>query len=534
MKRIVPAVLAGWLLLFAGSGRAADGPAGAWRLTVPGTNLTFLIKLEEKDGKWSMQYLGSSIPNLAKPPVESVTVAPDSLRFNMKIEGRDFSFDGKLPPDKSGKIPGSILTRIFGNRMILASLEPSKLSAFDKYEFYKEIVDQSTDPSIVLEAALEVIGQAGEKKAKIEDVRGWADKAFKPAEGYGGRWQRHVALSLATAMASQKDLAPAAVEYARRAERLLDRDNDDASVQMEVLTSVAQVLTKAGKAEDAKKLDAELAKLEEKDYQEYVKKKPFKADVFDGRKGKSERGILVELFTGAECPPCVAADIGFEALEKTYKPTDVVLLQYHVHVPGPDPLTSPDSMSRMQYYGKFIEGTPTIFFNGKEGAGGGGQLPAGRKKYAEYREVIEPLLEKDADAKVQLTAARKDNEISIKANWSDAARTGDKVRLRFVLAEEHVRYPGGNGLRYHHFVVRSMPGGAMGFAVAKKAGEQAVTVNLEDVRLKLNDYLDDFAKNESPFPRSDRPLALKNLRVVAFVQDDANNEVLQAVQVEVK
>ena len=42
---------------------------------------------------------------------------------------------------------------------------------------------------------------------------------------------------------------------------------------------------------------------------------------FAGRKGKSDRAVLVELFTGAQCPPCVAADMAFDALPQTYKPT---------------------------------------------------------------------------------------------------------------------------------------------------------------------------------------------------------------------
>ena len=48
----------------------------------------------------------------------------------------------------------------------------------------------------------------------------------------------------------------------------------------------------------------------------------------------------MELFTGAQCPPCVAADVAFDVLEKTYKPADLVLIQYHLHIPGPDPLTN--------------------------------------------------------------------------------------------------------------------------------------------------------------------------------------------------
>ena len=44
--------------------------------------------------------------------------------------------------------------------------------------------------------------------------------------------------------------------------------------------------------------------------------------------------------------------------------TELIGLQYHLHIPGPDPLTNKDSMARQQYYGDEIGGTPTVFFNG--------------------------------------------------------------------------------------------------------------------------------------------------------------------------
>ena len=61
---------------------------------------------------------------------------------------------------------------------------------------------------------------------------------------------------------------------------------------------------------------------------------------------------------------------------------------------------------------------------------------------------------------------------------------GEKMMLRFVLAEERVRYTGGNGIRYHHMVVRSMPGGAKGFALTKKTAEQTVTIDPDAVRAR--------------------------------------------------
>jgi hypothetical protein len=538
MKRITPALLAGALVLVAATARAADGPAGSWRFSAPGSNLNVLLKFEEKGGKWSAQFVGP-LPEASKPPtLQDLAVTETGIRFVLKA-GRDLSFDGKLPPDKNGRIVGTLIGLLPANRMITAQLDASKLKTFDEFEFNKEILEQSTDPTTTLDTAVELIKQAGQKKAKADEVRPWADKVYRLADAYGSRWQRYAALSLAQALVAQKDFAAVAVEYARKAERMLDRDTDEVTVQMETLDNVAQVLIKAGKADEAKKLEAELAKLEERDFADTAKKRPFKAEPFEGRKAKSERAVLVELFTGTECAPCVATETAFDALEKTYKPTEVVLLEYHFHLQSPDPLTAPENMSRLQYYVPQIQQAKSnvsapVFVNGKLVAISGGGLPASRKSYAEFREAIEGLLEKDPGAKMELTATRKDKEIAIKANVSDLAKTGENVRLRFMLVEDHVRFAGANGLRYHHCVVRSMPGGVKGFALPKKTAEQSVTVNVDDLRLKINDYLDDFAKNEEVFSKPDRPLELKNLRVVAFVQDDDGNEVLQAVQMDVK
>jgi len=57
-----------------------------------------------------------------------------------------------------------------------------------------------------------------------------------------------------------------------------------------------------------------VAKLEARDYADYAKTLPFKPEAFAGRKGKSDRGVLVEVFTGAECPPCAAVDLAFDGL----------------------------------------------------------------------------------------------------------------------------------------------------------------------------------------------------------------------------
>ena len=65
----------------------------------------------------------------------------------------------------------------------------------------------------------------------------------------------------------------------------------------------------------------------------------------------------------------------------------------------------------------------------------------------------------------------------------------------------------------------------------------AAVTNLITVRpeIEVNSVMEliAFAK-QNPFPVSRRPLDLKNLHVIAFVQDDATKEILAAVEVPVK
>jgi hypothetical protein len=331
----------------------------------------------------------------------------------------------------------------------------------------------------------------------------------------------------------QEPFAAIALEYARRTERLLE-ESDDATTQIRILDALAAALRKNNKTDEAKEIDARLDKLEAKADAEYLKKMPgYQPEPYRGRKNKSDRVVLVELFTGAQCPPCVAADLAFDGLTKTYKPDEVVLLQYHLHVPGPDPLTNPDSEARQEYYGKALEGTPTAFFNGTPRAPDGGPIDVAKDKYFEYRDVINPLLEKPAQAQLRVSANRQGDKIDIQAEVSELEKPGEKVRLRFALVEEQIRYLGGNQVRFHHDVVRALPGGTEGFPLKEKSSKHTASVDLAELRQKLTAYLDDYAK-QRPFPNARRPLDLKKLRVVAFIQDDDTKEVLQAAQADVK
>jgi hypothetical protein len=157
-------------------------------------------------------------------------------------------------------------------------------------------------------------------------------------------------------------------------------------------------------------------------------------------------------------------------------------------------------------------------------------LAAAKEAFEKLRAGIDPLLEQPAKVRLTAAAVRKGPTLEITAQASDLQQPGEKVRLRLALVEEWVRFPGGNGKTYHHSVVRALPGGAAGLALKEKAGRQSVSVNLDELRKELTEYLDKVAI-DLPFPRADRPMAFRQLHVVAFVQNDQTKEVLQAVQV---
>jgi thiol-disulfide isomerase/thioredoxin len=429
------------------------------------------------------------------------------------------AFEGKLPSDPAAKkIPGTFAQ---GSELLPAQLELTALTSLDSFELNKEILSKPDAGPEVFDAALSVLGQAAAKKAKAEDVRNWASKASKAAEPFGPAWQREIALRIAEVLSQNEEFAPVAVQYARQAERLL-QPTDKYALHQRTLSLLSAVLTKTGKADEAKEVTARLEKLA-----------AVSVTKFPGRKGTSDRAVLVELFTGAECPPCVAADLAFDALGKTFKAKDVVLLQYHLHIPGPDPLTNPDTVSRRGYYRDDIEGTPTIFFNGKVQELGGGGFDEAQERYDEYVGALTPLLEKAPRVKLKAVATQKGPKINITAEATDLDEPGDKMRLRLALVEEEVKYRGGNRLPHHHAVVRALPGGAAGLALKDKTGKHTATVDIDELRKKLIGYLDEAAKDLGEFPNKDRPLELKKLRVIAFVQNDATKEVLQAVQVDV-
>jgi hypothetical protein len=535
MSRIVAAAaLAALLGTAAARPPVAAPPAGSWKLTVRNgqTPILLLLALSQAEGKWVGDVVDATAQFKSEPKFADVAVAGDAVRFTLTVEGRPLvSFDGVLAKD--GKlIRGSVSQG--GGPLELTELRPSTLKKLtDPFELMRESLAQTDDAQPAFEAAVAVLGQAAAKKMSPDEARGIVDKVTKLAAAHGPRWERSVSLRLAGLLADQPGFADVALAQARRAERMLT-DADDATARMEVLETLVRALTKANKGDEAKGYQTQVARLEARDYAEYAKSSPpFKVEPYPGRRAKGDRVALVELFTNTELAPLAAFDVAADGLRKAYKPADVVVLTYHLPVrDGGDPLTPLDIRDRLEAYVQGVQRGRFGIVCGKPAVGTQEGADAAKGVYDALRERIDAELERPAGSKLSLAVTPAGKGFNGKATVTDLEKPGDGVFLRFALAEERVRYAGGNGVRYHHNVVRSLPGGK-GFPVKGKAGDATVTIDPAELREKLAKSLDEYQKEGAEFSRPDRPLVLTNLKLVAFVQNDATGEVLTAAQADV-
>jgi hypothetical protein len=538
-----------------------------------------LIKVEKKGGKFEAS-LSDSAPEL-KSELKGISVDGRKVRVVFDLNSRLLSFEGLVETKNAKSALGSfgdeglpargrlamtgkdklerddlrVSTTIpealtsanrlgvdvirLQNKLRIAKGEEAQAEAKKQLEaaekelsekappLYREIIEMHPDSPLIVDAVIGLL-RSTKSLAKANDAAKLIRAVEKLGQIYGERFAMNALLQCSAAMAGQKDLAATAIETLDKAAKYASGQTG-IETEMRILRAMQSIHEGAGQTEQAKQVDAKLDKL-------YLAKvPPFKPAPFEARKKKSDRVAVLELFTGAQCPPCVAADVAFDALLKSYKPTELVLVQYHLHIPGPDPLTNADSEARWKYYVRpnAPVGVPYSIFNGKPEGSGGGGLGNSEAKFKEFKGFIDPILNTESTIKLGGSLSRKGDKLDIKIDVDGVKEGDESLKLRIVLVEESIKYVGGNGIRFHHHVVRAMPGGADGVLLKEAKSTNSAEVDLAELRKKLKAYLEDLESGGREFPNPEKPLALKNLRVIAFVQDDGNKEILQAVQLEV-
>ena len=139
---------------------------------------------------------------------------------------------------------------------------------------------------------------------------------------------------------------------------------------------------------------------------------------------------------------------------------------------------------------------------------------------------IKKIKIKAAELRRQARTFKRKFDFDARSKRDELKDEAKDVRLRVIIAEDEVHFLARNGVRSHEMIVRRMIGGPGG--VELKDGKLAVkeSIPLAELKTSLADYLKKYEESEGiDFPA--KPLDLKRLHVVAFVQNDESHEVLQ-------
>src|SRR5262245_57091670 len=262
---------------------------------------------------------------------------------------------------------------------------------------------------------------------------------------------------------------------------------------------------------------------------------PFRVKPYKPGSSRADRVVLAEVFTGSGCPPCVAADLAFDAVLTRYERRHVAVLMYHLHIPRPDPMANAATQNRATFCR--VGGVPSYMIDGQAG-GGGGSREATEAIYNRFNPGIEKRLQVPGQAEIKLETALDGGVVKVRATIAKVESQSPSLKLNLALVEKSLHYGGENGVRFHPMVVRGMAGpGASGFRLldAQPATFEQ-TFDLAQLTDELKDQLDEYEQRNFGLKFSEKKHAIDaaNLAVVAFVQDEASLQILQASQVDVK
>jgi tetratricopeptide (TPR) repeat protein len=229
--------------------------------------------------------------------------------------------------------------------------------------------------------------------------------------------------------------------------------------------------------------------------------------------------VLAELFTGSECLPCVAADLGFDGLIEGYDRQHLAVLVYHLPIPRPDPMTNKASRGRALFYG--VNSTPTTFFDGEKKGGGGGQRPMAGEKYKEYSAAINERILAVPEVKPKVSARISGDSVQVKFSADKEIPGAD---YHIVLVQEEEKYLGSNGLYFHKMVVRDFL--TLDAATAKGGSARFSIMQAEtDAAARLDEVENERAFT---FPERHTRIDREKLLIIFFLQNSENKTVYNA------
>jgi hypothetical protein len=187
----------------------------------------------------------------------------------------------------------------------------------------------------------------------------------------------------------------------------------------------------------------------------------------------TDRTVLVELFTGADCPPCVNVDLGLEAFMDNYNRDQVAALVYHRDIPRPDKFETQDTIDRQTWYiPSGPHSTPNYWVDGSEPGIGGFATPAAGEQYFEDAYAPQSTnasqLSIDVDAQI---APSMYGQVWVNVTALEALSYSNLYIHVVVVRKYYGPWNGGNGVLDHYYSVRKMLPDADGDAFVIGSGQ---------------------------------------------------------------
>ena len=255
--------------------------------------------------------------------------------------------------------------------------------------------------------------------------------------------------------------------------------------------------------------------------------RPFQPPPFTPPANWKGKTVLAEVFTGSECPPCVAAGYGFDGLKESYPTQYLAILKYHLPIPRYDPMMNPATKKRQDYYGReIISGTPTAIIDGVKSVSAGGGRNDSLAVFNRAKTEIDSVLTANADVTIKATATLMGDTVQVNCEFSKIIQGAD---YNVVLVQTEEEFKGGNGIAVHKMVVRDIE-------TVKPTDKATVAFNIPASEKAAGDYITEWGKTEaaqrrmqpSQWPAQHTKMDRAKLKAVVFVQDTNTRQVYNA------
>ena len=187
------------------------------------------------------------------------------------------------------------------------------------------------------------------------------------------------------------------------------------------------------------------------------------------------RTVLIEMFTGAACGPCVNADHALDTMGDDYTRDQIAILVYHRSIPAADKLETTETINRQAWYLTPGNGpsTPNMWVDGIiVRVGGFNTAQAGVDYYTtQYntRVASDSQLEIDVDG---IISQGKNGQVWVNVTKLEDPSLSNLYLYAVVYRNEYGPYNGGNGITQHRYVVRDMLTGATGQSFDFSSGDK--------------------------------------------------------------